>query len=150
MTSAKNGERIEDLEPILGYIDYIIPNEKEAALLTGKSEPHLSAKTFIEHGAKCVIIKCGRNGCIYESASQSGIVPAYPASLIDTTGAGDSFVSGFIYGLSKNMGFEDCCRLGCSVASIVVEHMGTQGMDITIEEVNRRYNGLKEACGKTF
>ncbi len=139
MTTAKNGEKIEDLEPLLGYIDYIVPNDKEAALLTGESDPKKSALSFIKHGAKCVIVKCGKDGCIYEDGKNSGTIPCYPAKAIDTTGAGDSFVSGFIYGLSEGMSIPDCCRFGCAVASTVVEKMGSQSGFTNIDEVNRRF-----------
>ena len=176
MTTAKNGEKIGDLEPILKYIDYIIPNEKEAMLLTGEADPEAAARSFIEHGAKCVIIKCGKKGCLYARADgalgqgsnadgavsrsnadaalgkgsnadgdgsrsnadsiEMGSVAAFPAKVIDTTGAGDSFVAGFIYGLAGGNSLADCCRLGCAVASIVVEHLGTQGFDLDLKELN--------------
>lgn len=139
MTTAKNGERIEDLGPVLKYIDYIIPNAKEASFLTGESDPKKSAESFIEHGAKNVIIKCGKAGCIYDNGTDSGTVPAFLTRAIDSTGAGDSFVSGFIYGLSKGMSIPDCCRYGCAVASMVVECMGTQQVNITMDEVDRRF-----------
>ena len=143
MTTAKNGETIEDLEPLLGYIDYIIPNEKEAALLTGESDPLKSALSFIEHGAKCVVIKCGKDGCVYADGENCANIPCYPAKAIDTTGAGDSFVSGFIYGLSEGMSIAACCRYGCAVASTVVEKMGSQSGITNIEEVNKRFTAIK-------
>ncbi len=141
MTTAKNGEKIKDLEPILKYIDYIIPNEKEASILTGESDPVKSAEIFIEHGANTVIIKCGKEGCIYKSVYEEGHVPAYPDSkVIDTTGAGDSFVAGFIHGLSKGLSLQDSCRYGCAVSSVVVEHMGTQCTDDIRNEAESRYS----------
>lgn len=142
MTTAKKGEKIADLEPVLGYIDYIIPNEKEAALLTGDSDPIKSASSFIEHGAKAVIIKCGKDGCVYTDGTQRWAISAYPANVVDSTGAGDSFVSGFIYGLSEGMDISDCCRYGCAVASTVVEKMGSQNGITDINEVDRRFASL--------
>lgn len=140
MTTAKNGEKIEDIEPILKYIDYLIPNEKEAYVLTGETDPKKSAECLLEHGAQAVIIKCGKNGCIYKSRSEEGAVPAYKnAKVIDTTGAGDSFVAGFIYGLSQNRSLSECCRYGCAVASVVVEHMGTQCIEEIIKKAPERY-----------
>lgn len=138
MTTAKNGERIEDLEPVLKYLDYVIPNEKEAFILTGESAPHKSAESFIRHGAKNVIIKCGKKGCIYHCGSEEGAVVAYPADVIDTTGAGDSFVAGFIYGLYNGYGIRECCSYGCATASIVVEHMGAHGVKVDLEKVRSR------------
>ena len=140
MTTAKNGETIEDIEPILKYIDYLIPNEREAYLLTGDSDPVKSAERFIEHGSSTVVIKCGKNGCIYKSVSAQGTVPAYRhVAVKDTTGAGDSFVAGFIYGLGKGWRLQDCCRYGCAVASVVVEHMGTQCINAIMNEADKRF-----------
>ena len=141
MTTAKNGETIKDLEPILKYIDYIIPNEKEASILTGESDPIKSAECFLEHGANTIIIKCGKEGCIYKSASEEGHIPAYPdVKVVDTTGAGDSFVAGFIHGLSEGYSLQDCCRYACAVSSVVVEHMGTQCIDDIKDETEKRFH----------
>ncbi len=139
MTTAKNGERITDLEGVLKYIDFIIPNKVEAALLTGENDPEKNARAFLEHGAKCAVIKCGKKGCI--CADDKGVysIPAYPAEVVDTTGAGDGFVAGFIYGLANGMSLQDCCRYGNATASVIVEHMGTGYIKETVGEVKRRY-----------
>ena len=145
MTTAKNGEKIEDIEPVLKYMDYLIPNEKEACVLTGESSPEKSAECFLEHGANTVVIKCGKEGCIYKKRSEEGAVPAYKdAKVLDTTGAGDSFVAGFIYGLSQSWSLAECCRYGCAVASVVVEHMGTQCIDSITNLFRKRYESLIE------
>ncbi len=145
MTTAKNGETVKNIEALLQYIDYLIPNEKEAYMLTGEKDPQKSANSFLEHGANCVIIKCGKDGCIYKNSTEEGSVHAYQdAKVIDTTGAGDSFVAGFISGLSKGLNLKDCCRYGCAVASVVVEHMGTQCMDGIKNETDRRYECLRK------
>jgi sugar/nucleoside kinase (ribokinase family) len=139
MTTAKKGETIEDLEPLLKYIDYIIPNEKEAAILTGEEDPEKSLEAFVNHGAGGVIIKCGKKGCIYKTEKEQGSVSAYETKALDTTGAGDSFVAGFIYGLTSHLDTEQCCKMGCAAASLVVEKMGTAGIINDAAEVNKRY-----------
>ena len=71
---------------------------------------------------------------------REGHIPAYPgAKVVDTTGAGDSFVAGFIHGLSKGLSLQDCCRYGCAVSSVVVEHMGTQSIAGIKNEAEKRY-----------
>ena len=146
MTTAKKGETIADLEPVLKYIDYIIPNEKEAGILTGESDPQKSLETFVKHGAKGAIIKCGKKGCIYRTETESGSVLAYETKAVDTTGAGDSFVAGFIYGLTKQMELRQCCQMGCAAASLVVEKIGTQGIIENPAQVMERYNALDRKC----
>ena len=143
MTTAKNGETVEDIEALLKYIDYLIPNEKEAYVLTGEKDPKKSAGVLLAHGANTVIIKCGKDGCIYKSSSEEGEVHAYrDVTVIDTTGAGDSFVAGFVSGLSDGMSLRECCRYGCAVSSIVVEQVGTQSIVDIRNEVGRRYELL--------
>ena len=139
MTTAKKGERIGDIAPLFEYIDYIIPNAKEAEILTGESDPERAADTFIQHGTKAVIIKCGKDGCIYKTKDEKGSASAYKTRAVDTTGAGDGFVAGFIYGLSKGCKLSDCCRYGNATASLMVEQYGTQGIIKSSEQVLERY-----------
>ena len=143
MTTAKNGETVEDIEVLLKFVDYLIPNEKEAFILTGEKDPKKSASVLLEHGANTVIIKCGKDGCIYKSSSEEGEVHAYgDVTVVDTTGAGDSFVAGFVSGLNNGMSLRECCRYGCAVSSIVVEQVGTQGIVDIRNETDRRYELL--------
>ncbi len=143
MTTAKNGEKIEDLAPVLKYLDYIIPNEKEAYILTGESDPNKAAECFTDYGAKAVIIKCGKAGCVYRRGAETGAVKAYLTNAIDTTGAGDGFVAGFMWGLGRGMDIEDCCRAGNATSSLIVEHFGTQGIIKGPEQVQERINQIK-------
>jgi sugar/nucleoside kinase (ribokinase family) len=54
-------------------------------------------------------------------------VPAEPvAKVVDTTGAGDLFAAGFLYGLSQNRGLADCARLGAIAAAEVISHYGAR------------------------
>lgn len=149
MTTAKNGETIADIECLLKYIDYIIPNEIEAEHLTGEQDVSHSANMFLEHGASCVIIKRGKKGCLIKTDSQEIEIPAYEdAKAIDTTGAGDSFVAGFIWGLKNQMPLEECARFGCAVASCTVEEIGA---NTAIESLNlpmSRYREMLERIEK--
>ena len=144
MTKAKNGETITDLEPVLKYIDFILPNEIEAAVLTGEQDPVKNAGIFMDHGAKCVVIKCGKRGCVYADDKGIHSIPAYPVKAVDTTGAGDGFVAGFIYGLANEMPIPDCCRYGCATASVIVEHMGTKCIRGAFTKVVERYETLRK------
>ena len=75
-----------------------------------------------------------------KNASEDGYIPAYPdVKVVDTTGAGDSFVAGFIHGLSIGLSLQDSCKYGCAVSSVVVEHMGTQGIVGIKDEAEKRF-----------
>ena len=143
MTTAKNGESIGDIEGLLQYIDYIIPNETEAERLTGERDVYRNAELFLEHGASCVVIKRGGNGCLIKTRESEIEVPVYAhAKLVDTTGAGDSFVAGFIWGLKKGMPLEECGRFGCAVASCTVEKLGANAAIVSVDLPMRRYNEM--------
>lgn len=140
MTKAKNGERMEDIKKLLPYVDYILPNQDEIALLTGKAEPLQNAKLLVEAGVSCAVVKCGSNGCIIHTKDVTYDIPAYPVKeAVDTTGAGDCFAAGFLWGLSSGMNLDECGRFACAAASCAVEAVGaTEGIQ-SVEEPMRRY-----------
>ncbi len=143
MTTAKNGETLGDIAGLLPYIDYIIPNETEAERLTGEKDAFRNAELFLEHGANCVIIKRGAKGCLIKTSEKEIIVPAYKnAKAVDTTGAGDSFVAGFIWGLKNGMPLEECARLGGAVASCTVEVVGANAAIRSLEVPMQRYEEM--------
>jgi len=144
MTTAKNGESLADIACLLKYIDYLIPNETEAARLTGEKDAYRNAELFIEHGASCVVIKRGKKGCLIRTKNQQIEIPAYAhAKLVDTTGAGDSFAAGFLWGLKNGMPMEECARFGCAVASCTVEKLGANVGITSIELPMQRHNEMR-------
>ena len=144
MTTAKNGESLADIACLLKYIDYLIPNETEAARLTGEKDAYRNAELFIEHGASCVVIKRGKKGCLIRTKNQQIEIPAYAhAKLVDTTGAGDSFVAGFLWGLKNDMPLEECGRFGCAVASCAVEKLGANTGVTSAEIPMQRHNEMR-------
>ena len=144
MTTAKNGETLADIACLLKYIDYLIPNEAEATRLTGETDVYRNAELFLEHGASCVVIKQGKNGCLICTKDKKVEIPAYPyVKLVDTTGAGDSFVAGFIWGLKNGMPIGECGRFGCAVASCTVEKLGANAAVDSAELPTKRYEEMK-------
>lgn len=120
-----------------------IPNETEAERLTGEKDAFRNAELFLEHGANCVIIKRGAKGCLIKTLEQEITVPAYSkAKAVDTTGAGDSFVAGFIRGLKNGMPLEECARFGGAVASCTVETVGANAAVKSPELPMQRYEEM--------
>ena len=150
MTKAKNGERLEDLRRILPMIDYIFPNEAEAELLTGEADARKNARLFTEAGVGCAVIKRGARGCVIATRDELLELPAYPVSrAVDTTGAGDAFAAGFVYGLSRRMTPADCGLFACAAASCIVETAGANQGIRSADEPMARYTELKkQVCGK--
>lgn len=140
MTKAKNGEVIQDIAELLPYIDYIFPNEAEISLLTGDKDPYQNVKILLDMGVKTAVIKCGEKGCII--GNQEGIfsVPAVAGvRCVDTTGAGDSFVSGFLWALSEGWEPLSCAKFACAAASFAVESVGAADGIPSLQEIRKRY-----------
>jgi sugar/nucleoside kinase (ribokinase family) len=151
MTKAKNGERLEDVKELLPYIDYILPNADEIALLTGEKDPHTNAKLLIEAGVGCAVIKCGSRGCIVQTKDVCYEIPAYPVkNAIDSTGAGDCFAAGFLWGLHQGLPLEQCGYFACAAASCTVEHMGATDGIASLDEPMKRYRKISATDGCVF
>jgi len=140
MTKAKNGERIQDIAELLPYIDYIFPNEAEISLLTGKTDLYRNIQTLLDMGVKTAVIKCGEKGCVIGDAKGINAIPAVPVDrCVDTTGAGDTFVSGFLWGISEGWETMECGKFACAAASFAVESIGATGGLRSLEEIQKRY-----------
>jgi len=120
---AKKG--LAALKPIIRRSFAVFPNEKEVGLLTGQDYRE-GAKTFIELGAELVAVKLGKKGCYVTEGRQSHLIEPYKVEADDTTGAGDAFCAGFIYGLTKRKDLYECGRLGNFVASRCVLKKGAR------------------------
>ncbi|HEV2719978.1 MAG TPA: ribokinase, partial [Thermoanaerobaculia bacterium] len=113
-------------EAIYPLCDYATPNEGEAALLTGESDPARAADALLARGVGNVVITLGAQGALVKTATTTEHVPAMAAgTVIETTGAGDAFNGGFAVALAEGRGIVDAVRFGCAVAGISVTRHGT-------------------------
>lgn len=125
MTKRKNGETVKDLSLALEYVDYLIPNDEEAMLLTGKDTVEEAAAELRGAGVSHVVIKCGSRGCYLDCCQEKTWIPAEKAVVcLDTTGAGDSFTAGFLYALSEGKSVRDCAKQGNRWGAKAVSAMG--------------------------
>ncbi len=115
---------LEDLQNVLPLIDYIFPNEEEAAYYTGENDLHSMAAAFHRRGVRHVVIKRGAEGCFASDGSDVFALPARQVPVVDTTGAGDSFAAGFIDALAGGGSFRDCAEAGIQTAAECVQHLG--------------------------
>lgn len=141
MTKAKNKETLNDIKPLLKYVDYILPNEEEIELITGLKDAKMSAKLFIDAGCGCCIVKLGKDGCYIKSREEDIMIPSYKVEkVVDTTGAGDSFVGGFIYAISNGETIKNAAKFASSTASCSIECLGATDGIKSLSEVIKRYN----------
>lgn len=125
MTKRKNGETVADMAPALQYVDYLFPNEEEAMLLTGAKDAVEAARMLSGAGVGTVVIKCGSRGCFIKRGEEEFTVPAVEGvTCVDTTGAGDSFVGGFLYGLANDLPLRECAVQANLCGARAVEKVG--------------------------
>jgi sugar/nucleoside kinase (ribokinase family) len=118
------GRWMKAIGPCLPYVDLFIPSLEEAAMLSAKDNEKEIAKDFIEKGAGNVVIKLGEKGCYINSEGFEGYISAYSVKALDTNGAGDSFVAGFITGLLNKWSFEKCGIFANAVGAHCVQAVG--------------------------
>lgn len=105
------------------YVDIIFANEEEARAFTGEEDPE-KALHIISEDVELSIVKVGKDGSMIkqnENITRVGVIDANP---IDTTGAGDYYAGGFIYGYLNNLNHEQCGKIGALLAGKVIEQMG--------------------------
>jgi ribokinase len=114
------------LEPIIKKSYVLMPNAVELELLTGKTDYCKGADFLIGKGAKIVAVKLGGDGCYVTDGHERHLVKAIKVKVVDTTGAGDAFCAGFLYGLLNDKSLIECGRLGNFVASRCIMKMGAR------------------------
>ena len=110
-------------------VDYFTPNETEAEFYTGikindENDAKNSAKKLLNMGIKKVIITLGEKGLFYSDGKEEIYMKASKVKAIDTTGAGDLFAAGALYGLINDLSLTDSAIIGSYCAAQVVSHIG--------------------------
>jgi sugar/nucleoside kinase (ribokinase family) len=129
------GRWMKDIEPCLPYLDLFIPSIEEAQMLSGKNNEREIAEVFLEKGAKNIVIKLGSKGCYIRNTSEEYYVEAFKVQAVDTNGAGDSFVAGFITGLLNNWDLRKCGEFANAVGAHCVMKVGASSGIKTKEEI---------------
>jgi sugar/nucleoside kinase (ribokinase family) len=113
------------LEGALRNTDYFLPSYEEARAITGRDEPSEMARVLRPFGFKALAIKLGKRGCyVTDFRRECLITPLADSPVKDTTGAGDSFVAGFIRGLARGWDAFECATFANVVASRKVGAVG--------------------------
>ncbi|WP_238540487.1 carbohydrate kinase family protein [Paenibacillus mucilaginosus] len=126
----------EEIWGLLPLVDYFLPNELEAAALTGKSHYSEAAGMLAAQCRRGVVIKRGREGSCFLGRDGKEInTTGYEVRVKDTVGAGDSFNAGFIYGLLQDWPAARCIELGNAVAASVIS--GDAGFHVLWNQVHQ-------------
>ena len=114
------------LEPIIKKTHVMMPNANELKLIAGEEDYCKGADFLIGRGVKIVAVKLGADGCYITDGRERLRVEAFKVKAVDTTGAGDAFCAGFLYGLLHEKSLFECGRLGNFVAFRCVMKMGAR------------------------
>jgi sugar/nucleoside kinase (ribokinase family) len=118
--------RAEFLELLGGDLELLFANEEEAMMLFATSTFDAAVDAVAETGVLAVLTR-GARGSVVVTASGPVEVPAAPVGqVVDTTGAGDLFAAGFLYGITNGLPPEEAARLGGVCAAEVISHVGAR------------------------
>jgi ribokinase len=120
-------ERREELLRLLPYLDIVLVNEDEGEKITGMIEADAIAQVLFERGASTIITKLGAKGSRVYGKLGNFEVPAYPASTVDSTGAGDAYIATMLASLARGDDFRTATRWASAAGAATVESLGATG-----------------------
>jgi sugar/nucleoside kinase (ribokinase family) len=135
------GENRDFFEEIIrDYVDIILANELEAKKLTGNKPG--KALGMMADMASIAVIKLGKSGSLVKSGSEEHTIGVEKVRNIDTTGAGDLYASGFIYGLCRNQSLDICGRIGAILGAHITEVIGAKLEEATWDLIRQKVNDV--------
>jgi sugar/nucleoside kinase (ribokinase family) len=137
-------EKPAGIEEILGLFDIVKPNELEGKVLTGidcRRDPYEAARIIKAWGPKIVIVTLAELGSIIYDGDRFIDIPPYRINLVDSTGAGDTYMAGFTFEYLRTHNLRKSGCFASCVSSIMIEQVGPD-FELTEEEVRRRQKKL--------
>lgn len=114
------GDHVRRIRSPLASVDVFLPNEQEAAALTGETDP-AAAADLLQDGGGWIVIKRGRRGSVARGPGGETVeIDAPEVDVVDTTGAGDAFDAGMIAGLADGASLPEAIAFATRFASAVV------------------------------
>lgn len=139
-------EKKDETEELIGLCDVVKPNELECKVLTG-IDPRIDARKPAEiiksWGPKIVVITLAELGSVIYDGADFVSIPAYETIAKDSTGAGDTYMAGFMYGYMKGWDLRRCGCMGAAVASVMIEHTGPDFPLVLDEALERQQKLLR-------
>ncbi|MDF1572116.1 MAG: adenosine kinase [Bacteroidales bacterium] len=130
------------LELIRNQVDIVFANNQEAEALTG-AQPE-QAVEILGGYADIAIVKTGAEGSLIFADGTLHKIGIRPSKSIDTTGAGDMYASGFLYGLVNGLSLETCGNIGAILSGRVIEVLGAKMDESTWENIRRQVRAIME------
>ena len=113
------------MRPLLALVDVLQLNREQALDFFGVCEIEAAAQAALAAGVGAVVITLGAGGCFVAAADGQERLPAMQADVIDTTGCGDTFSAGLVWGLARGAHLSEAARLGIAAATLNLETLGS-------------------------
>ncbi len=133
--------RIKDeiLRIIEKYADIVFANAEEAKALSNLNNPE-EALNFLSEKCQIAVVKLGSKGSLIKNNNKVYKIKALKVKAVDSTGAGDAYAGGMLFGLSRGLSIEKAAKIATFLGGKVVETFGARLKEINYEEVMK--NGL--------
>ncbi len=125
------------VDDLIAETDILLPNENELLAISGEKDLD-TAIAAMSRRVSVLVVKRGAKGATGVAAGRTVQVPACPAKVVDTTGAGDTFDAGFISGWLRELPLEQCLRLGTICGGATTEQLGGFNGQPTWEQARSR------------
>lgn len=133
-----------DVSPIFKLVDHLIVSDDYARGFTKKRSIKQMIKALKEYCSGTIIVSMGTAGSIGWEAGRFFEQKAFKVKTVDTTGAGDSFHAGYIYGLLKQLPMQERMHLGSAVAALKVQKPGARNGNPTLRQLNQFLKNKKK------
>ncbi len=127
---------------VKNHVDIVFANEEEAKSFTGQ-EPEEALDTIAEN-CDIAIVKIGKKGSLIRKGGEKYIINTISAQSIDTTGAGDLYAAGFMYGLVHDMSLDICGKIGTILSGKVIEVIGPKMDDARWADIKSMVSAVKK------
>lgn len=128
---------IGEMERLLPHIDWFLPNDSEAAVLTGQTDPFEALRVFHNWGARGLVVTLGEEGSVSLFQNECWHCGAYRWSTVDPSGAGDAFTSGLITGIANDWDFARILKYASAIGASATGAIGTTDGVLTDEEADQ-------------
>jgi sugar/nucleoside kinase (ribokinase family) len=126
----------DQIEPLLPYIDFLLPNEDQVLGFSEEQDVVTGAKKFLAGGVGLVAVTRGGDGALLVTAEGTETIPAFEVEVVDTTGCGDAFSAGFLRGMSLDRTPREAAILGSAAAALVARGLGSDHGDFDLAEAD--------------
>jgi len=135
----KGEDGVEYVKSVIGKVDIVKPSEDDAERLFGKDTHENQIEKFLNLGAKLVIMTLGKDGAIVSNGKETVKLDTLASEVVDTTGAGDAFWSGFYAAVVKGYTIRQALHFGFAVSAYKLKFIGAVADLPKLEKIEELY-----------